>query len=95
MAKKNTAVQASYSIEGAECPSCGRDNSGEYGDLCTAEDCPGVMVRAAGPGLLAALMQAQAVLAAYVNHEPVEMCAMAEAECAARVEIAKAVEWKD
>lgn len=24
---------------GAECPSCGRDNS-EYGNICTSDDCP-------------------------------------------------------
>jgi hypothetical protein len=27
-------------IRGAICPSCGRDNS-EYGNICTADDCPG------------------------------------------------------
>lgn len=27
---------------GRTCPSCGRDNS-EYGDICSADDCPGVM----------------------------------------------------
>lgn len=29
-------------IEGAECPSCGRDNS-EHDNLCTSDDCPGVI----------------------------------------------------
>lgn len=31
-------------ITGAECPSCGRDNSGDLGDVCMSEDCPGVQI---------------------------------------------------
>ena len=34
-------------IRGAVCPSCGRNNS-EYGNICTADDCPGVINPPAG-----------------------------------------------
>jgi hypothetical protein len=34
-------------IRGAVCPSCGRDNRG-YGNICTADDCPGVINPPAG-----------------------------------------------
>lgn len=47
-------------------------------------------VLAAAPVLLTALKAAQTVLAAYIAHEPVEMCAMAEAEDQARAAIAQA-----
>jgi hypothetical protein len=37
----NKAKQLALGIRGVVCPSCGRDNS-EYGNICTADDCPGV-----------------------------------------------------
>lgn len=39
-------VENTVGIEGPICPSCGRDNSG-YGDICTSDDCMGVLDRAA------------------------------------------------
>lgn len=50
----NESIQPLHLITGASCPSCGRDN-GDYGNVCTADDCPGVMKYDAGPDMAEAL----------------------------------------